>query len=333
MLSLGNYKKAYTHEVELKNLRTRIINEASERAILEIEANYQHMKQEASLLRKENALLQKNTEVSQLRLIIIGMTLAGFVILVFFGASRLRLQQRSNRLLEQKNADLTNSNAALERFAYVASHDLKEPLRTIGSFTTLLKRRFYETLNTEGREYIDFVSKAVDQMYQLLDDLLEYSLLIHKKDISKQVVNLNEVVADITDNLKHSIDEKNVQLSVDQLPQIQSNTTHMHQLFQNLLANAIKFNDKADPKVQLQYRRKGDEHVFEVKDNGIGISKEYHSKIFNAFQRLSKDEYPGTGVGLAICEKIVEQHQGRIWLESKEGEGTTFYFSFPAQEN
>ncbi len=323
---LNNFKDAYVYEQLFRSSQMEIFDEKSRRAVIEIQSKYENVVQKNELLVKEQEIMAKNNSIGLIFIFIIFLS-------IFFIYSKWRYQEEAYAVLSQKNQALINSNEALERFAYVSSHDLKEPLRSIGSFSTLLKRRYFNLLDEDGRDYVNFIVKGVDQMYHLLDDLLEYSKIIHKKDVPLKSVNLNHVLDSVQQSLSHSIEEKNVKLQIDALPIITTNKTQMHQLFQNLINNAIKFNDKEYPAIDVQCQMEEKAYLFIVKDNGIGIKEEYQNKIFGVFQRLSKGEYPGTGVGLAICQKIVEQHKGEIWVESVEGKGSAFHFRIPELDN
>lgn len=330
---LDDFEAAYNYEQLYRTSQMEVFNEESQRAVIEIQSKYESVVNQSKVIQQKNEILIKEQEII-LKNILIGLTFF-FIFLLsgFFLYVQWKNQKKTNSILAQNNQELINSNQALERFAYVSSHDLKEPLRTIGSFSTLLKRRYFNLLDEDGKDYINFIVKGVDQMYSLLDDLLEYSKIIHKKDIPVKAVDLNHVLESVQESLSHSIKEKNVTLQVDALPIITTNQTQMHQLFQNLINNAIKFNDKDIPAINIQVQKDDQGFLFSVKDNGIGIKEEYQNKIFGVFQRLSKEEYTGTGVGLAICQKIVEQHKGKIWVESEEGQGSAFYFRFPELDN
>ncbi len=233
--------------------------------------------------------------------------------------------------LDKKNKQLKHyihSNLELESFAYVASHDLKTPLRSIGSFTQLLDRRYSHLFDDDAKDYMDFIMTNVKSMSSLIQDLLSYSR-VNTKELDVEDINLNILVADLIEI--HNIPEhQDVEFLVDELPMtIMGNRTKLKQIFQNLVSNAIKFKTKTDiPKIEINYQDNGEYHQFEVRDNGIGIEDEFKEKIFLVFQRLhTKVEYEGSGIGLAICKKIVEQHQGEIWVESEFGKGSSFIFS------
>lgn len=228
--------------------------------------------------------------------------------------------------LKQKTVELMRSNNELEQFAYVASHDLQEPLRMVTSYVQLLEERYKDKLDTDAAEFIAFAVDGTDRMRNLIHSLLEYSRV--NKIRPYEIIKLNHLVDHVLLDLKNLIQDTNTKIKVDKLPDIYGDSLLITQLFQNLISNSIKFKNSPNPEIYITGKKIDDEYLFSIKDNGIGISKEYSDKIFVIFQRLhTKDKYPGTGIGLAICKKIVEQHGGKIWLESKLGEGTTFYFT------
>ena len=253
-------------------------------------------------------------------LIVIILTIAGFVY--------WKLQHKKNKLLNAKNIELVTSNEALKNFVYASSHDLKEPLRAIGSFSALIKQRYNNQLDERGKQYLDYVIEGVQRMNVLLADLLQYSAVVNKKNLLKEKVDLNTIVNNTEHALKTTIAERNASLEVDDLPTLKIDPTLMQQLFQNLISNGIKFNTQTKPIIKIGARKESTHYAFFVKDNGIGISEEYHGKVFEVFQRLSTD-FKGSGIGLALCKKIVEQHNGKLWVDSKKGEGSTFYFTLP----
>ncbi|HHS95725.1 MAG TPA: cyanobacterial phytochrome A, partial [Phaeodactylibacter sp.] len=199
----------------------------------------------------------------------------------------------------------------------------------IGSFTSLLAMKYQPVLDDKGKEYINYVVEGVTHMNMLLEDLLSYSRLINKKDFDISVIDLNKVMLSIERMLKPLIKSKNACIHYELLPTIHCNILLINQVFQNLIVNGIKFNDKEKPLIRIEYTEEKDHYLFSVKDNGIGIDKKYQNKIFEMFQRLYKDKYPGTGIGLAACKKIIEMNGGKIWLESTLTLGSTFYFTIP----
>jgi len=229
---------------------------------------------------------------------------------------------------ERKRAEeeLLRSNKELEQFAYVASHDLQEPLRTISSYVQLLQSRYQDKLDQDANEFIHFAVDASERMRNLINDLLTYSRVTTQPKILSDV-DCNQIVKHIVDSFA-SRENNKTKFIISDLPVIKADQLQMAQLFQNLISNAVKFNKDKTPQVLISARQQNHHYLFSVKDNGIGISPDYKEKIFVIFQRLhNRIKYPGTGIGLAICKKIVELYGGKIWVESKEGEGSTFYFT------
>ena len=231
--------------------------------------------------------------------------------------------------LEETMQELERSNEELQRFAYVASHDLQEPLRMVSSYLQLLERRYGDLLEGDAREFIDYAVDGAVRMKQLINDLLTYSRVnTHGKEF-KQVA-MDKVMDSVLSNLQILIAETEAQISWDPLPDIIGDPSQLRQLFQNLIHNAIKFRGENIPKIHVSARHEKAGWIFSVEDNGIGIDEKYQERVFVIFQRLhTSDEYQGTGIGLAVSKRIVTRHGGNIWFESSPGEGTTFYFSIP----
>lgn len=235
--------------------------------------------------------------------------------------------------VEQKNVELQqyiDSNLQLENFAYIASHDMKEPLRTIHSFTQLLERRLKNHEDDRIGVYMNYITDGVLRMQNLIEDLLEYSRINQISSTEKKEnIDLNETLVEIQENLKTTLTENKVELDVEHLPTLKVYSYQMIQLFQNLINNAIKFHrPDVIPTIYIKVREKADSYEFAIEDNGIGIAEEYLHKIFLIFKRLHhRKEYQGTGIGLATCKKITENHGGEIWVKSKIGEGSIFYFT------
>jgi light-regulated signal transduction histidine kinase (bacteriophytochrome) len=229
--------------------------------------------------------------------------------------------------------ELARSNRDLEQFAYVASHDLQEPLRMVNGFLKLLAERCAGQLDEKANQYIAYSVQGAQRMSQLITDLLEYSR-VDRKGKELQATDARALLTDALANLRASIAEAGAQVTHDELPTVRADATQLGQLFQNLIGNAIKFRDPHRPcQVHVAVRKDGGQWVFAVRDNGIGIDPKQHARVFVIFQRLhTRDEYPGTGIGLAICKKIVERHGGRIWIESVLGEGSTFFFTLTLAE-
>ena len=238
--------------------------------------------------------------------------------------------QIKNAELEATQVKLIFTNGELENFAYAAAHDLKEPLRMIGMYTGLSKKRMLTLQDKPTIEYMTYVTDGVDRMQRLLDDLLQYSRTGRKKEDSKEV-DLNSILFVVISNMVATMKDTQATIIINDLPTVEGSTTEMIQLFQNLIANAIKFR-KADviPEIKITAIDEGDNYLISLDDNGIGIKEEFHEKVFAIFERLhSRNEFEGSGIGLATCKKIVAGAGGKIWLDSTEGVGTTFFFTFP----
>jgi len=258
------------------------------------------------------------------------------------GIEKARLHEAAQRELAERNEaeqelskraeELARSNQELEQFAYVASHDLQEPLRMVSSYTELLGRRYKGKLDADADEFIAYAVEGATRMQTLIGDLLAYSRL-GRGEWSVGPVDCSSVLARALANLGVAIEESHAVVTSDPLPTVPANEAELTQLLQNLISNAIKFRGERPPAVQVSARRSGAEWVFAVRDNGIGIAPEHRERIFVIFQRLNpRDRYSGTGIGLAICKKIVDRHRGRIWVESEPGGGSTFLFSIPEKE-
>ncbi|PMB49485.1 cyanobacterial phytochrome A [Fischerella thermalis CCMEE 5201] len=231
--------------------------------------------------------------------------------------------------LAQLAHDLELSNAELKKFAYVASHDLQEPLNQVANYVQLLEMRYEQLLDEDAKEFITFAVEGVSLMQTLIDDVLAYSK-VDMQAIEFELTNVETALERALTNLRKRISETGAVITHDQLPTVMADGTQLMQLFQNLIGNAIKFRSDQAPEIHIGASRLEDEWLFSVRDNGIGIDPQFRDRIFVIFQRLhTRDEYPGTGMGLAICKKIIECHRGRIWVESKLGEGATFYFTIP----
>ena len=235
--------------------------------------------------------------------------------------------------LKRTAAELARSNRELEQFAYVASHDLQEPLRMVSSYTQLLARRYQAQLDADANEFIAFAVDGANRMQRLINDLLTYSRVgTHGKGFES--TDCTAVLEQALANLKAAIEQSDAVVTHDPLPTVMADNLQLVQLFQNLIGNAIKFHGEEPPRVHVSAEQKGNEWVFSVRDNGIGIDPRYTERLFILFQRLhTREEYPGTGIGLAICKKIAERHGGRIWVESQPGMGSTFYFTIPIGGN
>ena len=245
-------------------------------------------------------------------------------------SSKLLLQQ-SNDSLEQtvaeRTAKLSATDRDLEQFVYIASHDLRQPLRKIRMCTEYLAEDYGHCFDEQAESYIGYITKSIDWMYLLIDDLLTYSRIGRQEDNGVEV-DVKTIIEDCLEDLSIVIEEKHATVHYSELPIINANPREIRQLFQNLITNALKFTADKAPEIDITATKKGDRWLFKVADNGIGIEPQFSDKIFQMFQRLhNSSEYKGTGIGLAICHKIVTNYGGKIWVESKLGHGSSFYFT------
>jgi PAS domain S-box-containing protein len=235
------------------------------------------------------------------------------------------------RDLENKTERLEQSNRELEQFAYLASHDLQEPLRMVASYTQLLSRRYEDELDEQASRYIDYAVEGAERMKALIDDLLTYSR-VGRGETPQEVVDLDEVMEAVTANLRVKIEETDAEVDWGSLPTVEGNPTQLVKLFQNLVENAIKFDDEPPPRVAVEAERLDGEVCVSVSDAGVGFEPEEADRVFQIFQRLhERGAYDGTGAGLAIVKKVVEYHDGEISVDSTPGEGTTFEVTLPVE--
>ena len=248
------------------------------------------------------------------------------------GLNNIALQLKNDEI-EHQNRQLEDSNEALRQFAYASAHDLKEPLRNIGSFVSLIQFRYKAILPTEAHEYMSYVTNGVKRMNDLLEGLLKYSTLIVDENESQtlETVDFYEVLSEVKENLRLTIQEKEATiLCSDEIMEMPMSRLHLSQILQNLIGNSLKFVKEKKPVIRIVLKKENDTMLLTVEDNGIGIQQEYSQKVFKLFHRLSRvAQYDGTGIGLTICKKIVEKYEGKIWFDSRIDEGTRFYISLP----
>jgi light-regulated signal transduction histidine kinase (bacteriophytochrome) len=249
-------------------------------------------------------------------------------------ASEVVERQRAEAVLAQRSQELARSNAELEQLAYVASHDLQEPLRMVASYMQLLEQQYTDRLDADAHEFIGFAVDGAKRMQALIEDLLAYSRVASRAK-PLQPTDCAAVVQTVLRSLRMAIEESGAEIQCGALPVVMGDAAQLTQLFQNLIANAIKFRGNQSPQIQLHAEPEDAEGAFwrfAVQDNGIGIAPEYFDRIFVMFQRLhNRSAHPGTGIGLAICKKIVERHGGRIWVEPAPQQGAVFQFTLPQQ--
>jgi PAS domain S-box-containing protein len=251
--------------------------------------------------------------------------LVGQVVLTQDITERIQAEKTLKRYAEE----LRRSNQELEQFAYIASHDLQEPLRTIAGYTQLIARRYKGKLDEDADDFINFAVDGATRMQHLINDLLEYSR-VETRGKHFDDTDTASILGRVISSLQVAIEESEAKISYNGLPTLKADASQLAQLFQNLIGNAIKFRGKRPLEIEIISKHVGEEWHFTVKDNGIGIEERYYDRIFQIFQRLhSREEYPGTGIGLAVCKRIVERHGGNIWVESKLGLGSAFHFTIP----
>ncbi len=242
-------------------------------------------------------------------------------------------QKLSEQALLQQAERLARANADLEQFAYITSHDLREPLRTVTTCAEMLLSEPGERLNTQDRQLLDYIVTAARRMNSMITDLLPYARALNE-DLPSGAVRLSEVIEWALNNLQSAIESAGAAViwNPARLPAVLGNKISLVTLFQNLIGNAVKYRGPKPCQVSIRARRSGPQCVIKIKDNGIGVAPLFHERIFTLFQRLHSHQYPGTGVGLALCRKIVQAHGGEIWVESEEGKGAAFFLTLPAVE-
>lgn len=338
----GEAANSYLAMLKYTNLKDSLKNAEIERSMefQRMQENIQDQKTEIALLKKDFEILENKKQLRTSS--VVALVLFFFFLLIgyrYFSQKRYtRKLADMNKKIKLQNRQLEFNNSELKKFAYVASHDLKAPLRSIGSFTGLLQRRYGHLFDQSANEYMNFIVDGATRMYQLLDDLLAYSniekLAQSKEGIQTSLedwLDTRQVVREAINNLSYRIDEQQADISVNEkaLPKLKANHSHITQLFQNLIDNSLKFKGRERPKISIDCSTDEQQHTFSVQDNGIGIDPEFREKIFDMFHRLHGVSYEGTGIGLATCRKIIERHGGEIWVESQPGLGSTFYFSLP----
>ena len=331
----GRYKEAIGYQEKYLLYRDSIFNEKTQIRIANLNAE-----RELDVLKLE--VLQKDSRLSDLYILLLGIGSAFLFLAAFFIFWRYKKQKADSRQQAERaasiaahnekltatNKQLESANIELERFAYVISHDLKAPLRTIGSYSSLINRRYKEQLDKDGQKFLRFITDDAKHMSTLLENILDYSR-VNKEDVPMQEVDLNQVVRKVKNFLGSTIREKNAKVEIPEMPTVNGNRTQLIQIFQNLIDNALKFIPAdRQPHVKIGVTELPEHFRFSIRDNGIGIPPDLQPKIFAPFKRLhNRDDYKGTGIGLAICQKVVERHGGEIWVESDGASGTGFYFT------
>ncbi len=346
------YKEKISIERELeKNIQEQILfiknqEEKIKASTLEIEKQNEFLEQQNSKIEKQSTILKRQTsEINaqkKINILLVGIIFLALVgsLLIYKGFLQKKKLNKElglkNEAISQQSLELEVKNKELEQFAYIASHDLQEPLNTISSFIGLIAEDYGASFDDLGKESLSFIEDASDRMKKLIDALLEYSRLGRSKAYAE--VDCNQVLKELKSDLKSRIENTGAILDITDLPMVNGSEIELRLLFQNLISNGIKFRTSDTiPEITINCVKKRDDKKdtksfweFSVKDNGIGIPEEHQERIFAIFQRLhSRDAYEGTGIGLAHCKKIVEAHGGKIWLESFKNQGSTFYFTIP----
>jgi len=324
----GKYKISISFLKRFQALTDSINNLENSELLSRLEREFQRKEQ-------EQEIFELREQASQQNLFLVILTgLIGMVLFIagglFFYYRKIRKfnEELESKVLE-RTEELKQSNTQLERFAYIASHDLKTPLRTISSFLSLIKRRIKVYENPELEDLLSFASNGAKQMNNLIEDVLEFSK-VSTSEMKKEEVDLNQTIRSVLYNIDDFLRENNGIINAENLPLVSGNGGYLHQLFQNLIVNGIKYNENEKPSVYISCQIQENIFRFCVEDNGIGIEDAYQDTVFEMFKRLhTSAEYEGTGIGLALCKKIVEQHGGEIWLENSLPSGTTFCFTLP----
>lgn len=326
-----NYAQAFAQLLNHRHLSDSIVREDEKAIAKEVQAQYQNQLFEEKV---EILEAQQQAQRNSIKLLVVLIIMT--IILLGVISSNLLKRNQVNRIIQDKNAVLEKYiayNLQLENFAYIASHDLKSPLRNVVSFSQLLARRIKDKITSEEEDYLNFIISGTKEMTSLIDDLLNYSL-VQREKLNVEEIDVQELWQRVLTRNKPLIEEVGAEV-VMEVPAatIRGDAIKLNQLLENLFTNALKFHQPGEtPKVGIKFEEKEEEYRFEIRDHGIGIDPQYFEKIFMVFKRLhTKKEFEGSGIGLAICKKIVEQHKGQIWVESQIGEGASFFFSLPKQ--
>jgi len=295
---------------ELRRLLEEILPQNTQFNDYEVRHNFEHIGERIMLLNARRIYREANKTH-----------------LILLAIEDITERKRAEEALQKSLEDLKRSNADLEQFAYVASHDLQEPLRMVSSYTQLIERRYKDKLDQDANDFINFAVDGANRMQLLINDLLDYSRVTTSgKEFS--MVDLFGVLGNAVANLHNKIFELHAIVSNDNLPIVLGDETQLTRVFQNLIDNALKFKGSDHPRIHIGCKMDFDKATISVSDNGIGIDEQFQERVFTIFQKLhDKEKYPGTGIGLSICKRIIERHGGRIWFQSKENCGTTFYFT------
>jgi signal transduction histidine kinase len=327
----GDFDQVFYYQAHYRQLVEELVEKSKNDAITAIQTSYTLERQADEELAAEKRigeeLSAKNTRL------LFGLLLSGILLLVVLSFSTFlayRKQFAFTQTLEVKNKELDARYSDLREFAKIASHDLKEPVRNIGAFANLLQRRNGDSLDADSREYLAFIVAGAKNMNELLSDLQLFTDLASQANTIHDTIQLSPLLRELFNKQAEEQKKPDAQLVIGNFPNINGHPELLKILFEQLFQNALKFAEAEAPQVEVSYLLRGKHHQLAIKDQGIGIEKEYQAQIFDIFQRLHKQNFAGTGMGLAICRRIVELHQGRIWLESTPGQGSTFFVELPA---
>jgi signal transduction histidine kinase len=324
----GDFKQALNYAQFHKTTEANIFNNAISKSVSENQTLYEAGLQKSELLAQKNELLIKEKQLNNRSFIAVLSVLLGLLISGFFIYTKWRYQKKTNSILAQKNKELLNSNQALERFAFDSSHDLREPLNNINSFTGLILKDAIANNNTKHINYATVIKNSCDNLDRLIRGVLNYSKLKSSNTIVN--VDLNQILDQVKSDLVLVIKNKHVKIESSNLPIIKSDKTKIYQVFKNIIENGIKYNTSTAPIINISYQEKDAYWIFSFKDNGIGIKKEYHEVIFQMFKRLhNKEEYQGSGIGLASIKSFIDGLKGSITVNSELGEGSEFVIRLP----
>ncbi len=340
---VNDYEKAYQAMMKFQELQDSFLNAATRERISKLEMGYQLKVQEAENLELTKRQAQQSIILRQRTLIAIATGLIALLLILLvirqYRTNKVKAElnrqlegtvQKRTAALEAANEQLRRSNDELERFTFIASHDLKEPLRNITSFVNLIQRKLRNSADQDLQDYLGFVTRNTKQLYALVEDILTHSRVRQGETADLGTVELDEVLQDIKSNLSHILEERSAKIIWSDLPSVAGHRSDFYLLFKNLIENGLKYNESPAPVIQVIAQLEEENWCFSCKDNGLGIAPAYHKQIFQMFTRLNnRGKYLGSGIGLATCQKIVQKYNGEMWVESAEGQGSTFHFRLP----
>ncbi|NRB51329.1 MAG: tetratricopeptide repeat protein [Saprospiraceae bacterium] len=342
-VKVNDYERAYGAMMKFQELQDSFLSEATQERIAKLEMGYQLKVQEAENLELTKRQAQQNLILRQRTLIAISMGLIAVLLILLvirqYRTNKVKAElnrqledtvQKRTGDLEAANEQLRRSNDELERFTFIASHDLKEPLRNITSFVNLIQRKLGKSADQDLQDYMGFVTRNTKQLYALVEDILTHSRVRQGEADAPGTVELDEILQDIRSNLTHILEERSAQIVWSDLPSLIGHRSDFYLLFKNLIENGLKYNESSAPLIQVIAKSEAEDWCFSCKDNGLGIAPAYHKQIFQMFTRLNnRGKYLGSGIGLATCQQIVQKYSGELWVESEEGKGSTFHFRLP----